>query len=108
MNTNENNDSNNPPVPFKKKQPKENPEAGSGKQDREQSRSEQPDGLNPDPDKNINQQSVTFEQDIQNERSNDTERDAREQPPLGEDPDQVAKQGKDFEPGPDDDNSNPL
>jgi hypothetical protein len=108
MNTNENNDSNNPPVPFKKQPVKENPEAGSGKQDREQSRIEQPQDLNPDQDKNISQESVTFEQDIENDRSNDAERDTRKQKPLGEDPDHVAEQGKDFEPGPDYDNSNPL
>lgn len=87
-----------PPVPFKKH---ENPEEGSGKQDREQSRiqtfenedKEQPEN-NPD--------SVDFERKMQNEQDGDTERDPKKRKAPGEDPDQVAKQGKDFEPGIDD------
>ncbi len=96
-----------PPVPFKKDE-QENPERGSGKQDREQSRSEE---LNNEKDELAPEQkpeSVDFDQKIEHEREGDAERDPQKRMPLGEDPDHVAKQGKEFEPGIDEDNSNAV
>ncbi len=96
-----------PPVPFKKDE-QENPERGSGKQDREQSRMEDFDRDKDELAPEQNPESVDFEQKTQNEREGDTERDPQKRKPLSEDPDHVAKQGKEFEPGIDDDNSNAV
>jgi hypothetical protein len=92
-----------------KKDPKDiNPEAGTGKQDREQSRTQQTGNTDQfDPEKkNPTQESITFEQDIENERQNDPERNPQKRRPPHEDESEVAKQGKDFEPGIDESDTN--
>ena len=88
----------------------QNPEAGSGKQDREQSRTALTGNADIDnPDKqNVSKESITFEQDIENERQNDPERNHQRRKPRGEDEHEVAKQGKDFEPGIDENPQDPL
>jgi hypothetical protein len=99
-----------------KKKPKDNgnrnknPEAGTGKQDREQSRTELTGNTDIDaPQKqNPTQESITFEQDIDNAKQNDPERNPQKRKPMGEDEHEVAEQGKDFEPGIDEGTKNPV
>lgn len=105
-----------PPVTINKKPHVINPEEGSGKQDREQGRDENADtaqygddfALEKDEMDPRRKESVTFEQDIQNERENDVERDSQKRSPLGEDPSEIAKQGKEFEPGIDEGNKDAI
>lgn len=93
-----------------KKEPVENPEKGSGKQDREQARTEGGDDFSIEnvDDKPPVKESVTFEQDVHNEQTNDPERDPQKRSPLGEDPSEIAKQGKEFEPGIDEGNKDAI
>jgi hypothetical protein len=77
-----------------------NPEAGTGKQDREQSRTAQSgtdEEFEPQPD-NETEENTSVNQNLTG-RKDHPEQNPQKRKVLGEDEGEVAKQGKNFEPG---------